>query len=141
MEQFKSIEKLIQIDRKHLTLSALTGQVIDLEKLHAALAAETLNEEVPYVPKGQFNIAKRVKEMYNYECQVCGTTIETSAGRYAEAAHIKSLGKPYNGPDVESNILCLCSNHHVMFDNGEFTIRDDLSLNGINGKLVTTKIY
>ncbi len=72
--------------------------------------------------------AKRVKEMYNYECQVCGTTIETSAGRYAEAAHIKPLGKPHNGPDVESNILCLCPNHHVMFDNGGFAIADDLTL-------------
>ena len=84
-------------------------------------------------------IAKRVKEMYNYECQVCGTTIETSAGRYAEAAHIKPLGKPHNGPDVESNILCLCPNHHVMFDNGGFTIADDLTLIGIKGKLRAVK--
>ncbi len=84
-------------------------------------------------------IAKRVKELHNYECQVCGTTIETSAGRYAEAAHIKPLGKPHNGPDVESNILCLCPNHHVMFDNGGFTIADDLTLIGIPGKLRVVK--
>ncbi len=65
MEQFKSIEELTQIDRKHLTLSTLTGQVIDLEKLHAALAAETLNEEVPDELKGQFNIAKNMA-LYTY---------------------------------------------------------------------------
>lgn len=58
-----------------------------------------------------------------------------SAGRYAEAAHINPLGKPHNGPDVEGNILCLCPNHHVMFDNGVFTIADDLALMGINGNL------
>ncbi|NLU99268.1 hypothetical protein B6N13_14395 [Marinomonas sp. UCMA 3892] len=57
----------------------------------------------------------------------------------AEAAHIKPLGQPHNGPDVESNILCLCPNHHVLFDNGGFTIADDLSLIGIEGELKTVK--
>lgn len=61
------------------------------------------------------------------------------AGSYAEAADIKSLGQPHNGPDVESNILCLCPNHHVLFDNGGFTIADDLSLVGIEGELKTVK--
>lgn len=85
-------------------------------------------------------IAKqRVKQLNNYQCQVCGIALQTSAGLYAEAAHIKPLGQPHNGPDVESNILCLCPNHHVMFDNGGFTIADDLSLIGIDGKLKTLK--
>jgi putative restriction endonuclease len=84
-------------------------------------------------------IAKRVKQLHNYQCQVCGTALETSAGLYAEAAHIKPLGQPHNGPDVESNILCLCPNHHVLFDNGGFTIADDLSLIGIEGELKTVK--
>lgn len=84
-------------------------------------------------------IAKRVKQLHNYQCQVCGTVLETSAGLYAEAAHIKPLGQPHNGPDVESNILCLCPNHHVLFDNGGFTIADDLSLIGIDGELKTVK--
>lgn len=84
-------------------------------------------------------IAKRVKQLHNYQCQVCGTALETSAGLYAEAAHIKPLGQPHNGPDVESNILCLCPNHHVLFDNGGFTISDDLKLIGIEGELKTVK--
>lgn len=79
--------------------------------------------------------AKNVKAWYQFQCQVCGLAIETSAGLYAEAAHIKPLGKPHNGPDIESNILCLCPNHHVMFDNGGFAIDDNLNLIGINGKL------
>lgn len=37
---------------------------------------------------------------------------------YAEAAHIRALGSPHNGPDVIENVLCLCPNHHVLFDNG-----------------------
>lgn len=76
---------------------------------------------------------------HSYQCQVCGLAIETSAGLYAEAAHIKPLGEPHNGPDIESNILCLCPNHHVMFDNGTFAINDNLVLLGIEGKLKTSK--
>ena len=79
--------------------------------------------------------AKAIKSLHDYQCQVCGLALETSAGPYAEAAHIKPLGKPHNGPDIDSNILCLCPNHHVMFDNGGFAIADDLELIGIKGKL------
>ncbi|MGY8869207.1 MAG: YDG/SRA domain-containing protein [Pseudomonadales bacterium] len=82
---------------------------------------------------------KNVKSWHNYQCQVCGLAIKTSAGLYAEAAHIKPLGEPHNGPDIESNLLCLCPNHHVMFDNGGFAINDNLDLIGIKGKLRTVK--
>jgi putative restriction endonuclease len=82
-----------------------------------------------------YKIAKNVKYWHDCKCQICGLAIETSAGLYAEAGHIKPLGEPHNGPDIESNILCLCPNHHVMFDNGGFTIADNLELIGIKGKL------
>lgn len=85
--------------------------------------------------------ALNVKRWHNYKCQVCGLAIQTSAGPYAEAAHIKPLGEPHNGPDSEHNILCLCPNHHVMFDNGGFTIAKDLSLIGIEGTLRTTRLH
>lgn len=83
--------------------------------------------------------AQNVKSWHNFECQVCGLAIKTHIGLYAEAAHIKPLGEPHNGPDIESNMLCLCPNHHVMFDNGGFTIADDLELIGIEGKLRVVK--
>ncbi|MFI8415524.1 YDG/SRA domain-containing protein [Serratia sp. NPDC078593] len=79
--------------------------------------------------------AKKVKQMHQYQCQVCGIALVTATGLYAEAAHIKPLGKPHNGPDIESNLICLCPNHHVLFDNGGFTINDDFTLNGIAGRL------
>jgi len=85
------------------------------------------------------SIAHMVKEKHKHRCQVCGVALETKAGFYAEAAHIKPLGAPHNGPDIESNILCLCPNHHVLFDNGAFSINDDLSLLGLPGKLRTHK--
>ncbi|WP_238029573.1 MULTISPECIES: HNH endonuclease [unclassified Photobacterium] len=36
------------------------------------------------------------------------------------------------------NILCLCPNHHVMFDNGVFSISNNFTLIGIEGELRTT---
>ena len=80
-------------------------------------------------------LSKSIKLLYNYKCQVCDQAIETSSGLYAEAAHIKPLGIPHNGPDTLNNILCLCPNHHVMFDYGGFSILDDYDLIGIEGRL------
>ena len=47
---------------------------------------------------------------------MCGTRIESPSGPYAEAAHIKPLGRLEDGPDVAANILCLCPNHHKLLD-------------------------
>ena len=80
-------------------------------------------------------IAKGVKKHYDYACQVCGMKIPTAGGFYAEAAHIRALGSPHSGPDTSDNIICLCPNHHVMFDQGVFSISDDLTLIGLEGKL------
>jgi putative restriction endonuclease len=59
---------------------------------------------------------RRIKKMYDYRCQICGIRLEGSAGPYAEAAHIRPLGTPHNGSDSPDNLLCLCPNHHVLFD-------------------------
>jgi putative restriction endonuclease len=78
-----------------------------------------------------------VKAVHDYRCQVCGLRLETPSGPYAEAAHIRPLGSPHNGPDTRDNILCLCPNHHVLFDLRAFTVAEDLSLIGIAGRLNT----
>jgi HNH endonuclease len=62
-------------------------------------------------------LARRVKVIHEFKCQLCGHTIELPDGsRYAEAHHIQPLGEPHNGPDVIGNILCLCPNHHAELD-------------------------
>ncbi len=76
-----------------------------------------------------------VKKLYDYRCQICNVRLEGPRGPYVEAAHIKPLGTPHNGPDDQDNIICLCPNHHVLFDKYAFTIADDLSLINIKGKL------
>lgn len=73
-------------------------------------------------------ISRRVKALHDYTCQVCGVRIEIAAGAYAEGAHIRPLGRPHDGPDVEGNILCLCPNDHVRFEFGAILIEDDLRI-------------
>jgi putative restriction endonuclease len=70
-------------------------------------------------------VATKVKSLHANQCQVCGTRLQTSAGPYSEAAHIRALGAPHHGPDTVENILCLCPNHHVLFDNGGIYVDDN----------------
>jgi putative restriction endonuclease len=73
-------------------------------------------------------IARRVKALHKNVCQVCGGTVDTPAGPYAEASHVRPLGRPHDGPDVEGNVLVLCPNDHVRFDTGGIIVGDDYSI-------------
>ncbi|GAA4919114.1 HNH endonuclease [Stackebrandtia albiflava] len=77
-------------------------------------------------------LAQKVKELYDYQCQVCNVQLKTPTGKYAEAAHIRGLGEPHNGPDRLENLLCLCPNHHVLFDRGAISVDP-------NGKVIDTR--
>lgn len=81
-----------------------------------------------------------VKKIHDYHCQVCDVRLQVPAGPRAEGAHIKPLGRPHNGEDKPGNVLCLCPNHHVLFDEGAFAIADNFELMsnpgmGIAGRL------
>jgi putative restriction endonuclease len=81
--------------------------------------------------------ANDIKKLYGHQCQVCGIAIKTRSGGYAEGAHIRPLGMPHNGDDNPDNLICLCPNHHVMFDKGCFVILDNLTFVGdLSGKLI-----
>lgn len=76
-------------------------------------------EVVSYRILRDTTLARQIKQLHNYECQLCGHTIVLANGfRYAEAHHIRPLGTPHNGPDVIENIICLCPNHHAELDYG-----------------------
>ncbi|MER6650123.1 HNH endonuclease [Streptomyces sp. NPDC000971] len=70
-------------------------------------------------------LVERIKLMYRHECQVCGSRVETRYSHYSEAAHIRGVGKPHEGPDELSNLLSLCPNHHVEFDRLAIYIDED----------------
>ncbi|MFE5144265.1 HNH endonuclease [Streptomyces fagopyri] len=70
-------------------------------------------------------IATRVKELHGQACQVCETRLQYRRRPYSEAAHIRGLGSPHDGPDEQPNMLCLCPNHHVLFDGLEIYVDVD----------------
>jgi putative restriction endonuclease len=70
-------------------------------------------------------VIERIKHLYNSRCQVCRQRIDTPRGPYSEGAHVQGLGEPHNGPEIAENLLCLCPNDHVRFDNGALPLGDD----------------
>lgn len=60
--------------------------------------------------------SSRVKRIHDHTCQVCGETLETPAGPFAELVYLRPLGQPHDGPRAEGNALCVCPNHRVLFE-------------------------
>jgi len=73
-------------------------------------------------------LAQKIKLDHDFTCQICGLRLNSPEGPFAEAAHIKPLGRPHNGPDIQENILCLCPNHHKLLDTGSIRINRDLEV-------------
>lgn len=63
-------------------------------------------------------LAAELKMRYEYRCQICRSTVELARRDYAEAHHVRPLGTPHEGSDLEGNIIVVCPNHHIMFDRG-----------------------
>jgi putative restriction endonuclease len=73
-------------------------------------------------------VTRAVKRLHDNICQICGNSIATPTGTYAEGAHIRPLGRPHDGPDVEANVICLCPDDHVRFDRGAIVVTDALEI-------------
>ncbi|MCS0599933.1 HNH endonuclease [Streptomyces sp. LP11] len=84
-------------------------------------------------PVRNAGIVAEVKEMYGHACQVCGTRLRYLGERYNQAAHIRGLGSPHNGPDELPNLLCLCPNHHILFDGLEIYVDTDGAVRWTHG--------
>lgn len=81
-------------------------------------------------------LARIVKEKNHYECEICNDTLKLKDGRlYAEAHHLKPLGRPHDGPDVRENIICVCPNDHVRLDYGAIAL-DIHDLSGVGKEYV-----
>jgi putative restriction endonuclease len=85
-------------------------------------------------------VSRYVKQLYRDACQVCGVRLEVPGGALSEGAHIRALGRPHSGPDVVGNLLCLCPNHHALFDQGGIYVSDDWKVHDHNGAVVGSLI-
>jgi hypothetical protein len=94
----------------------------DIEETSSEAPAKRI-EQKTYRILRDTEISQSVKKIHSDHCQICGYAIRLPDGKhYSEAHHIKPLGKPHNGPDLPSNILCLCPNHHAELDYGVIAI-------------------
>jgi hypothetical protein len=94
-------------------------------------------------------IASQLRLHYKHRCMFCGIRLQIGDQRfYAEAAHIKPLGSPHDGPDKTGNLLILCPNHHLQFDRGvvriemsgqDFKIKSSVPGDTLDGKLIKPK--
>jgi HNH endonuclease len=88
------------------------------------VANDTSTDELPGRIKQTVNriirdtdISRQIKRLYRFRCQVCGLRLKIGSGDfYAEAHHLQPLGGEHKGPDVPGNLMCLCPNHHALFD-------------------------
>ncbi|MFA6473001.1 MAG: HNH endonuclease [Candidatus Latescibacterota bacterium] len=110
----------------------LTPRAIDFED---SSQPERVRQEVYRILRDTA-LARTIKKSHKYQCQICGQTLKLSDGTpYAEAHHIVPLGKSHNGPDVSSNILCVCPNDHVLLDYGAIKL-DEIRLEGIGKEFI-----
>lgn len=94
------------------------SDVDDLDQSGSDEAVERRTREVSTQVRDS-KIAAELKRQYENRCMICGKQLSVSEGcYYSEAAHIKPLGSPHNGPDTKENMLILCPNHHIQFDRG-----------------------
>ncbi|HEY9468925.1 MAG TPA: YDG/SRA domain-containing protein [Propionibacteriaceae bacterium] len=73
-------------------------------------------------------VVRNLKTWYENRCQICNEAIDLPSGPASQVAHIQGLGTPHNGPDDETNALCLCPNDHLRFDNGALYLTDELQI-------------
>lgn len=68
-------------------------------------------------------LSRFLKTLYASHCQVCKITFKLPGGQnYSETHHIRPLGQPHSGEDVEGNMIVLCAHHHAMFDYGVIAV-------------------
>ena len=112
-----------------------------IEKLEKTLA-DQLKSNYRRTTRTKISVSKvdrnpmlpdKIKELYGFRCQVCDCRLEKPGGAIAVGAHIRALGRPHDGPDDITNIICLCPNHHAQFDAFSFYIdADTLEIKGLS---------
>ena len=88
------------------TLAAIYGH----DHIAALNPERRVADEVPRYDRNA-SLAESLKAYYDYHCQVCAHDFEPRYGvEVADVHHIQYLRE--GGPDVSSNIVVLCPNHH-----------------------------
>jgi hypothetical protein len=63
------------------------------------------------------SLVQRLKQLHDDRCQRCGVRLETGPTMaYSEAHHVRPLGAPHKGPDIDANVVVVCPNCHALLD-------------------------
>lgn len=80
--------------------------------------AERIPRNIDTIPRNQ-SLVRLVKRLRDNTCQICDLKLEISQNVfYSEVHHIRPLGIPHDGPDIISNMICVCPNCHKKLDYG-----------------------
>ncbi|MCB9063543.1 MAG: HNH endonuclease [Chitinophagales bacterium] len=106
------------------------------------IAQEQINDQAERRPRNIDSIVRNsvlvreIKELRDNTCQICGSRLQIGPNSfYSEVHHIRPLGNPHNGPDITSNMLCVCPNCHKTLDYG-FVEIDFESIQNIAGHII-----
>lgn len=91
------------------------------EKLGSTIPTQT--QRIVVSTDRNQSLSKQLKQLYSNTCQICQERVQIGFDEYmSESHHIQPVGGNHKGPDIATNIIILCPNHHVMFDRGAITI-------------------
>jgi putative restriction endonuclease len=71
-----------------------------------------------------------VKRSHDFTYQICGTALKLRQAHMRKHATSDRSVAPTTLPDVAENVLCLCPNCQVLFDELSLWINDDRSFGG-----------
>lgn len=107
--------------------SEYVGQIEEEELFRDKIIAER------YARDSHFS--ERIKNNYGYQCAVCRCTIV----EILEAAHIRAV-KDF-GNDSLSNGICLCRNHHKLYDSHLLELNGDFTFNASDERLASDEYF
>jgi len=134
MEQFKAFEEIGQIDQGHILLGKMTGYVISLPKLHAALAEINLHEGVPEGVRGQFNVARNMA-LYTYFHYAMAPEVQMKTYSVIELALKRRF--PHMSKKTLSPLLKEAVAHGLLKDAGFRHLSVQDPANGYSQSLIT----
>jgi hypothetical protein len=112
---FEIIESDVDISIRDLHLASQSSGFLDEGTPESAERARRSTQALVR----HYAFGNNVKAAYSHKCAMCGLPINLIVG-----AHIYPASAP-DSPDIVSNGISLCQNHHAAFDNHDLWINPD----------------
>lgn len=117
----------IMLDNFPESLHEALINLLGLDKLPIQDVTNEMAENTIKVAKRDPNFKYTIRTLFDNQCAFCGLKIYVNNQVLSlEAAHIKA--KQYGGPCSKDNGLLLCPTHHYTFDQGVWSLDDNLRI-------------